>query len=85
MFSENLILYKGRSNAGSLSLLSRTTMVIRAVPDSTGSPPSQAVRMSWCSDCCSRSKGCSSTSSGKSLPSFTFFTLSEKWGLGLSR
>uniref|UniRef100_A0A803TUU5 Uncharacterized protein n=1 Tax=Anolis carolinensis TaxID=28377 RepID=A0A803TUU5_ANOCA len=61
-----------------------TLIRIRAVPDRTGFPPSYAVRMSWCSDCRSLSRGCSSTSSGKSLPSFTFFTLSEKWGLELS-
>uniref|UniRef100_A0A8C3RYD9 Uncharacterized protein n=1 Tax=Chelydra serpentina TaxID=8475 RepID=A0A8C3RYD9_CHESE len=65
--------------------ISITITVICAVPDLAGFPPSMAVSTNWYSRFSSRSRACSSTSSGKSLPSLSFFTFSEKCGLGLSR
>lgn len=39
-------LYGGKSNFGALSLLSRTLICIKVVPDLAGSPPSTAVKIS---------------------------------------
>ncbi|KAJ0002456.1 hypothetical protein NQD34_007605, partial [Periophthalmus magnuspinnatus] len=46
-----------------------TVIVMSAVPDLSGDPPSNAVKTISCFFCCSRSRGVSSTSSANLLPS----------------
>uniref|UniRef100_A0A8C8ELC4 Uncharacterized protein n=1 Tax=Oncorhynchus tshawytscha TaxID=74940 RepID=A0A8C8ELC4_ONCTS len=68
------------SNTGALSLLSRTRIVISAVPDLAGFPPSTAVKSRLCTDCFSLEVF--STSSGFFWPPWVFM-FNRKWSLSL--
>uniref|UniRef100_A0A673ZI36 Uncharacterized protein n=1 Tax=Salmo trutta TaxID=8032 RepID=A0A673ZI36_SALTR len=70
------------SNTGALSLLSRTRIVISAVPDLAGFPPSTAVKSSLCTACFSLSSEVFSTSSGIFWPPWVFM-FNRKWSLSL--
>uniref|UniRef100_A0A4W3JTA2 Uncharacterized protein n=1 Tax=Callorhinchus milii TaxID=7868 RepID=A0A4W3JTA2_CALMI len=59
--------------------MSNTEIVISALPDLCGLPPSKAVSTNSKTDCCSRSNCLSNTNTGTLVPPLLVCTFRLKW------